>query len=115
MSIKPFKVALVHDELVRRGGGGVVFEELIRMYPNADIYSLFAGNMPKITVDGKTYDIHTSTLQQWPAWFRKHPGRMLPFLPQAVEQFDLSEYDLVISSASGFAKGIITRSNVPHL
>ncbi len=109
------KVAIVHDELVRRGGAELVLEELIRMYPDSDIYSLYAGNVPKITVDGKTYDIHTSSLQHWPAWFRKHPGRMLPFLAQAAEQFDLSHYDIVISSASGFAKGIITRSNVPHL
>lgn len=109
------KVALVHDELVRRGGAELVLEELVRMYPNADIYSLYAGNIPKMTVDGKTYDIDTSSLQTWPIWFRQHPGRMLPFLPQAVEQFDLSAYDIVISSSSGFAKGIITRSNVPHL
>jgi len=39
----------------------------------------------------------------------------LPLLPQAAEQFDLSGYDLVISSASGFAKGVVTRSSVPHL
>ncbi len=109
------RVALVHDELVRRGGAEMVLEELVRMYPNADIYSLYAGNIPKMTVDGKKYDIHTSSLQTWPLWFRQHPGRILPFLPQAVEQFDLSDYDIIISSASGFAKGIITRSNIPHL
>ncbi|MEO6078043.1 MAG: glycosyltransferase [Candidatus Andersenbacteria bacterium] len=109
------KVALVHDELIRRGGAEQVLEELIRMYPNADIYSLYAGNKPSLTVDGKKYKIHTSSLQKWPAWFRKHPGRMLPFLQQAVEEFDLSQYDIVISSVSGFAKGVITRSNVPHL
>jgi len=109
------RVAIVHDELVRRGGAELVLEELIRMYPQADIYALYAGNIPKLTVDGRTYDVHTSSLQAWPAWFRKHPGRMLPFLPQAVEQFDLSKYDIVISSASGFAKGVITRSHIPHL
>jgi glycosyltransferase involved in cell wall biosynthesis len=109
------KVALVHDELVRRGGAEQVLEELIRMYPNADVYSLYAGNKPSLTVDGKKYKIHTSSLQKWPAWFRKHPGRMLPFLQQAVEEFDVSNYDIVISSVSGFAKGVITRSNVPHL
>ncbi|HSX25288.1 MAG TPA: glycosyltransferase, partial [Candidatus Andersenbacteria bacterium] len=59
--------------------------------------------------------IHTSSLQQWPRWFRRHPGRMLPFLPQAAEQFDLSTYDIVISSSSGFSKGVITRSTIPHL
>jgi len=72
------RVAIVHDELVRRGGAELVLEELIRMYPQADIYALYAGNIPKLTVDGRTYDVHTSSLQAWPAWFRKHPGRMLP-------------------------------------
>lgn len=109
------KIALVHDELIRRGGAEIVLEELLRIYPQADVYALYAGNIPKMTIDGKTYDIKTSTIQKMPLWFRRHPGRLLPFLPQAAEQFDLSKYDLVISSASGFAKGVVTRSGVPHL
>lgn len=113
-SISP-KIAIVHDELVRRGGAEMVLEELLRIYPQADVYALYAGNIPKMTIDGKTYSIYTSSLQKMPLWFRRHPGRLLPFLPQAAEQFDLSKYDLVISSASGFAKGVITRSGVPHL
>ncbi len=111
----PPKIAIVHDELVRRGGAEMVLEELLRIYPQADVYALYAGNIPKMTIDRKTYDIQTSSLQKMPLWFRRHPGRLLPFLPQAAEQFDLSKYDLVISSASGFAKGVITRSGVPHL
>lgn len=109
------KVAIVHDELTRRGGAEMVLEELVRMYPQADVYALYAGNVPKMTIDEVPYNIHTSSLQKFPAFFRKHPGRLLPFLPQAAEQFDLSGYDLVISSVSGFAKGIVTRSGVPHL
>lgn len=109
------RVAIVHDELIRRGGAEIVLEELLRIYPQADVYALYAGNVPKMTIDGKTYDIKTSSLQKMPVWFRMHPGRLLPFLPQAAEQFDLSSYDLVISSASGFAKGIVTRSGVTHL
>ncbi len=115
MSKKSPKIAIVHDELVRRGGAEGVLEELLRIYPQADVYALYAGNIPRMTVNGRTYHIHTSSLQKLPAWFRRHPGRLLPFLPQGAEQFDLSEYDLVISSASGFAKGVVTRSNVPHL
>lgn len=115
MSSNAPKIAIVHDELIRRGGAEVVLEELLTIYPQADVYALYAGNVPKMTMNGKTYDIHTSSLQKMPLWFRRHPGRMLPFLPQAAEQFDLSGYDLVISSASGFAKGIVTRSGVPHL
>ena len=58
------KVALVHDELIRRGGAELVLEELVRIFPKADIYTLYAGNVPKMTVDGKTYNITTSSLQK---------------------------------------------------
>lgn len=109
------KIAIVHDELVRRGGAEGVLEELLRMYPDAEVYALYAGNIPRMSINGRTYHIQTSSLQRLPSWFRRHPGRLLPFLPQAAEQFDLSGYDLVISSASGFAKGVVTRSNIPHL
>ncbi|HLC49364.1 MAG TPA: glycosyltransferase [Candidatus Andersenbacteria bacterium] len=115
MPTNPPKIAIVHDELIRRGGAEIVLEELLTMYPQADVYALYAGNVPKMTINGKTYDIKTSSIQKMPLWFRKHPGRLLPFLPQAAEQFDLSSYDLVISSSSGFAKGVVTRSGVPHL
>ncbi len=110
-----FRIALIHDEFIRRGGAERVCEEILRVFPESDIYALYAGSNPKLTVDRKTYAIHTSFLQNFPVWFRKHPGRMLPFLPHAAEQFDLSQYDIVISSSSGFAKGIVTRSHVPHV
>ena len=94
------KIALVHDELIRRGGAEIVFEKMLSIFPEADVYSLYSGNGKTITVNGGRFDINTSSLQKWPLWFRKHPGRMLPFLASAAEQFDLSEYDVVISSAS---------------
>lgn len=115
MSKKSFKVALVHDEFVRRGGAEVVFEEMLRIWPQARVYGLYAGSRPALTVDGKRYEIQTSSLQKLPLWFRKHPGRLLPLLPHAAEQFDLSDFDLVLSSSSGFAKGVITRSSIPHI
>jgi len=108
------KIAIVHDELTRRGGAEVVLEEIIRLYPDADIFTLYAGR-PLITVDKKQYQVGTTFLQKFPAWFRRHPARLLPLLPHAAEQLDLSAYNLVISSSSAFAKAIITRANVPHL
>ncbi|MBI3255399.1 MAG: glycosyltransferase [Candidatus Andersenbacteria bacterium] len=115
MSKKPFKVALIHDEFVRRGGAEVVFEEMLRIWPQARVYGLYASNRPALSVDGRRYEIQTSSLQRLPLWFRKHPGRLLPLLPHAAEQFDLSDFDLVLSSSSGFAKGVITRSSIPHI
>jgi glycosyltransferase involved in cell wall biosynthesis len=114
MSTGEPRVALIHDELVRRGGAEIVFEELIRIFPQADVYALYAGT-PRITIDGQTYPIHTSFLQNFPLWWRRHPSRLLPFLAQAAEQFDFAAYDVVLSSASAFAKAIVTRSNVPHI
>ncbi|MEX1111952.1 MAG: glycosyltransferase [Candidatus Andersenbacteria bacterium] len=108
-------IALVHDELVRRGGAEHVFEELVRLFPQSDVYALYSSNTPYLTVEGIKYHIHTTFIQHLPMWFRRHPGRILPLLPHATEQLDLSQYDLVISSSSGFAKGVITRASVPHL
>src|SRR3989344_1139286 len=114
MSLGDLKVALVHDELTRRGGAEIVLEELVRIFPQADLYALYAGE-PKMIVDGRTYHVRTSFLQRFPLWWRRHPSRLLPLLPQAAEQFDLSTYDLVLSSASAFAKAVVTRVSVPHL
>src|SRR3989344_7308814 len=108
------RVALLHDELIRRGGAEIVFEELIRLFPQADIYSLYAGR-PQIAAAGRRYRIHTTFLQSFPIWFRRHPRRLLPLLPYAAEQLDLSQYDVVISSASAFIKGVVTRANIPHI
>lgn len=115
MSFDDLNVALVHDELVRRGGAERVFEELAGIFPHTDIYALYASNIPKITVNGKSRIIHTTFLQSFPMWFRRHPRRVVALLPHAVERLDLSRYDLVVSSSSAFAKGVITRSNIPHI
>lgn len=108
------KIALVHDELIRRGGAEVVFEELTRIFPQADVFALYAGK-PILEFERQRRVVQTSFLQRWPRWFRRHPGRMLPWLLLAAEQFDFSQYDLVLSSVSGFAKAIVTRANVPHI
>ncbi|MCH8748508.1 glycosyltransferase [Patescibacteria group bacterium] len=114
MSKKTLSVALVHDELIRRGGAETVLEELLRLYPEADVYSLYAG-VPRIVVDDISYPVQTTYLQRLPLWFRRHPRRLLLLLPNAAEQIDLAHYDVVISSSSGFAKAVVTRSLVPHI
>lgn len=114
MSTGDIRIALLHDELIRRGGAEIVFEELVRTFPKADVYALYAGR-PRITVNGKTHPVKTTFLQNFPVWFKRHPRRLLPLLPYAAEQIDLSKYDVVVSSSSAFIKGIITRANVPHI
>lgn len=108
------RIALVHDELVRRGGAEAVFEELVKLFPQADVYALYAGG-DYLTVNGVKRPITTSFLQKFPEWMRRHPKYVLPLLPHAAEKFDFSRYDLVLSSASAFAKAIVTRANVPHV
>lgn len=109
-----YRIALVHDELTRRGGAERVYEEMVRLLPNADLYALYAGQ-PRVTINNRHYSIRTTFLQRLPKWFRRYPRRVLPLLPYAAEQIDLSDYDLVISSSSGFAKGVVTRAAVPHV
>jgi len=112
--LSKLRIALVHDELVRRGGAERVFEAMVRLLPQADIYALYAGH-PQFILDGQPHSIRTTFLQRLPAWWRRHPRRLLPLLPYAAEQIDLSAYDLVVSSSSGFAKGLVTRAHIPHV
>lgn len=104
----------MHDELTRRGGAEILLEEIIRIFPQADVYALYAGK-PRIKVGETVYQVKTSYLQNLPGWFRRHPSRVLPFLASAAESFDLSRYDLVLSSSSGLSKGVVTRVDVPHV
>ncbi len=112
--LSKLRIALVHDELTRRGGAERVFEAMVRLLPHADVYALYAGH-PSFTLNGQQHTIKTTFLQHLPQWWRRHPRRILPLLPYAAEQLDLSNYDIVISSSSGFAKGIVTRARIPHL
>lgn len=109
------KIALVHDELIRRGGAEVAFEEMLQIFPQADVFALYAGGSQLTLPDGSVRPIRTSFVQSFPRWMRRHPKYVLPLLPYAAEQFDFSQYDLVLSSASGFAKAVVTRANVPHV
>jgi glycosyltransferase involved in cell wall biosynthesis len=112
-SPKKLKVAIVHYWLVSMRGGEKVVEELCRMYPQADIFTLVC-NRDKLSDFLKTRNIKTSFLQKIPG-AKRHYTKMLPLMPFALEQFDLQDYDLVISSESGPAKGIITRPDALHI
>lgn len=106
------KIALVHDFLSQNGGAEQVLKVLHEMYPEAPIFTLFA-NREKFP-EFKNADIRESALALLPA-ARAHYQWYLPLMPLATELYDLSEYDIVISSVSAFAKGIITRPNTVHI
>ena len=107
------RVALVHYWLVNRRGGERVLETLAEMFPQADIFTLVL-DRGKLAPSLQNRRITTSFLQKLPGSTR-HYRKLLPLFPLAVEQFRLREYDLVISSESGPAKGVITASHTCHV
>jgi len=107
------RVAIVHYWFVGRAGGERVVEALAEVFPQADLFALVADRttLAPILLGRK---LETSFLQRIPGARRFH--RHFLFLqPIALEQFDLSGYDLVISSESGPAKGVITSSRTCHI
>ncbi len=107
------KVALVHDMLTQNGGAEKVFECFTELYPKAPIFTLLYNNkkMKNIFPPEK---INTSFLQSCPFAVKKYKW-YLPLMPQATESYDLNEFDLILSSSSAFAKGIIAPSNAVHI
>lgn len=107
------KIALVHDYLNQYGGAERVLEALHDLYPSAPVYaSIYAPDMMPALY--KQWDIRTSFMQRLPG-VMKHHQAYLPLYPLAVESYDLSEYDVVLSSSSAFAKGVITGENTLHV
>lgn len=100
------KVAIVHDYLNQYGGAERVLEEIRAVYPNADVKTAIHDpqRMPPVYRD---WNIETSWLNHMPMVNQKHRW-FLPIYPQAFESFDLSGYDLVLTSSSGFAHGVVT-------
>lgn len=109
------RVALVHDWLnTKFGGAERVLAQLTEIYPEAPIYTLLFD--PVAVGDRIDHDrIKPSVLQRAPGFLRRRSRYLLPFIPSAIEQFDLTDYDLVISSSSAFAKGVITRPETMHI
>lgn len=108
------RVAVIHDWLVTWAGAEKALAEILQLYPQAELYTLvnFLSKTDAERLKGHT--IHTSAIQKLPL-AKRHYRAWLPFMPLAVEQFDLSEYDLVISSSHAVAKGVITGPQTRHI
>lgn len=107
------RVALVHDWLTGMRGGEKVLEQLGELFPEAPIHTLFhfPGSVSQ-TIEGHT--IHASFLQKYPA--TRHNYRWyLPLFPSAIEDFDLTSYDLIVSSSHCVAKGAQPRPGARHV
>ncbi|MCL5971136.1 MAG: glycosyltransferase [Firmicutes bacterium] len=107
------RVALVHDWLINMGGAERVLEELARMFPEAPIY-VGVVDPSRLSPLLQTRHIIPSLVQRWPYAIRWY-NRYLPLLAYGFEQFDLSSYDLVISSSAAVAKGVVTRAETCHI
>jgi len=108
------RVAIIHDWLVVYAGAERVLEQMLACYPDADLFSLVdflpAGQRDFI----RNKPVTTSFIQRLPRARKKYRG-YLPLMPLAVEQFDLSGYDLVISSNHAVAKGVLTSPDQLHV
>lgn len=108
------KVALVHEWLTIIGGSENVFKEIASLFPEADIFTLVAQPETVTKLGLHNHKITTSFIQSLP--FAKTKYRSyLPLFPFAIENFDLGEYDLIISSSHAVAKGVLTNSNQTHI
>ena len=109
------KTAIVHDWFVSYAGSERVVESLTNIWKDADVYVLFnLLNEEEQKIVVKDNILHTSFLQKFKS-IRRHHRKFLPLFPYAIEQFDLSEYDLIISSSHAVAKGVLTNSNQLHI
>ncbi|CAN5556293.1 hypothetical protein BH10PLA1_BH10PLA1_08230 [soil metagenome] len=108
------RVAIVHDFLYVYAGAERVLEQMIEAYPDADLFSLFDFLPVKDRGFLKGKSVTTSFIQRMPMAPTKH-RHYLPLMPLAIEQLDVSRYDVVITSSYLAAKGVITSPNQIHI
>lgn len=108
------RVALVHDWLPVYAGAERVLEHMLHLFPRADVFSLVEFLPPDQRAFLQGRPVQTSFMQQLP-FARRVYRYYLPLAPLAIEQFDLSSYDLVISSSYVVAKGVLTTADQLHI
>lgn len=104
------RAAIVHYWLLGQRGGEKVLDAICRLLPGADIFTLFC-DPDTLSDEVRRHRVNASFLNP----FRRGYRSLLPLMPLALESFDLRAYDLVISSESGPAKGVITNSGARHI
>lgn len=114
MKTSPLKIALIHEWLDTYAGSERVLSELIEVFPQADLFAVvdFLSDADRQRIGGK--HATTTFIQRLPG-ARKRFRSYLPLMPLAIEQFDLSGYDLVISHSHAVAKGVITGPDQVHV
>ncbi|MCD6109814.1 glycosyltransferase [bacterium] len=108
------KIALVHDFLLKLGGAERVLKVFADMFPDAPIYTLLYDEKTVGSMFPKER-VRPSSLQKLPNFIRKRQKYLLPKMPKAIEEIDLSDFDIVLSSSSAFAHGIVTNTDTKHI
>ncbi|MDD3342373.1 MAG: glycosyltransferase [Sulfurospirillaceae bacterium] len=112
--MKNKKIAVVHDWLSVNGGAEIVLKYILELYPHADIYTM-VDTLPlesRTWLEGHT--IYTSILQK-NRWVAQRYRYFIPMMPYLIEQFDLSDYDIIISSSHAVAKGVLVHPHQKHI
>lgn len=114
LMIKPYKIAIVHDWLVTYAGAERVLEQMIVCFPHADVFSTidFLNEKQRGFLQGK--QVKTSFVQRLP-WVESKYRSYLPLMAFAVEQLNMSDYDIVISSSHAVAKGVLVGPDQLHI
>jgi glycosyltransferase involved in cell wall biosynthesis len=107
------RVAIIHYWLVGMRGGERVLERLVRLFPDADLFT-HVYDPAAVSASLRARPVRTTFIQKLPG-ARRHYQKYLPLMPMALEELDLGAYDLVISSESGPAKGVITAPGALHV
>ena len=112
--LSPARVGFVHDWLPVYAGAERVLEQMIQVFPEASLYSLidFVPEEQRGFLQG--LPVETSFIQKLP-FARRFYRHYLPLAPMAIEQFDLSDHDVVVSSSYAVAKGALTRADQLHI
>ncbi|MEO0704558.1 MAG: glycosyltransferase [Cyanobacteria bacterium J06649_5] len=108
------KIAIIHEWLTSHAGSEKVVEQILQIYPHADLFSLVDFLPASLRHIIQHKPVTTSFIQKLP-FAQIHFRSYLPLMPLAVEQFDLSAYDIIISSHHAVAKGVITRPDQLHI
>ena len=108
------RVAIVHDWLVVQGGAEKVLDALLEAFPSAELFTLVDFMPTEQRGRIAQHQVHTSLIQRLPL-ARRHYRHYLAWMPYAIEQFDLRDFDLVISSSHAVAKGVLTHPGQRHI
>lgn len=108
------KVALVYDWIDKWGGAERILTTLFAHYPQADIFTLYANYKGAVWAQEYRSRVHGTFVN---TLYRYCPVKSLlaPFMPSGIESLDLSNYDVILSISSSFAKGVLTRPDSRHL